>query len=111
MNSFVLFGQVVSAPKYRQADEHGAAKTTFVVETQTKLLPLRFAAMCFGETAEQSRYLTEGVWIVATGKLEGGYDQISGKATMTFFIREFSLLEPNSREEQASSGTLDEVNQ
>jgi hypothetical protein len=99
MNSLTVFGRIVSEPWYREKQDGDAAKIGFTVEVPTRILPLRFSAIAFGEPAERIRYAAVDTWFVAVGKLEGGYDPRSKVPTMTFFIREFSSLEINSGSE------------
>lgn len=102
MNSLTVFGQVVSEPRYREGDERGSAKTKCIIEVQTRQVPLRFSCMGFGETAEQMRYLAVDSWCVAVGTLQGGYDLKTKAPTMTFFIKEISLLEIPQPQESIS---------
>jgi hypothetical protein len=55
--------------------------------------------MAFARPAEEMKSLQEGQWGVCCGKLVGGFNNMTGKATMTFMVREFNVLEiPQAQE-------------
>jgi Single-strand binding protein family len=68
MNVVMLTGEVVSAPKVSAATD-GTPKTSFTIEVDGGTLPLRFAILCFGGTANTAAQLVEGDCIALSGKM------------------------------------------